>query len=125
MLDLMNTMFDDFYRDLNFKGNMPTDIVENDDEYVMAIDVPGVAKENINISFDNSYLTIKVTDNKEEEDNNNYIRHEITSYDMSRSYYLANADENNIKAKLDNGVLYVKVGKVAPTKLEKKYIAIE
>lgn len=125
MLDLMNTMFNDFYRDLNFKGNMPTDIVDNDDEYVMAIDVPGVAKENINISFDDSYLTIKVTDNKEDDDNNKYIRHEITSYNMSRSYYLENADENNIKAKLDNGVLYVKVGKVTPTKPEKKYIAIE
>lgn len=124
MLELMNNMFDDFYKELNMKGNMPTDIVDNDDEYVMAINVPGVKKENINISFEDSYLTISIKENKEKNENK-YVRHEITSYDMSRSYYLENADEENIKAKLDNGVLYVKVGKVAPTKPEKKLIAIE
>ena len=32
MLDLMNSVFDDFYKDLSVKGNMPTDISETDNE---------------------------------------------------------------------------------------------
>ncbi len=125
MLDLMNSVFDDFYKDLSVKGNMPTDISETDNEYVLTVDVPGVNKENINITFDDSYLTIKVNNRTEEEDNNKYIRHEIREYDMSRSYYLENADENSIKAKLQDGVLQISVTKKAKVLPEKKYIAIE
>ena len=125
MLELMNNMFDDFYRDLSVKGNMPTDIEETDNEYIVSVNVPGVDKKDINVSFDDSYLTISVTQNEDEEDDNNYIRHEIRSYDMSRSYYLENANEDSIKAKLTDGVLTVTVAKMEKTQPEKKYIAIE
>lgn len=124
MLELMNNMFDDFYRDLNLKGNMPTDIVDDDKEYVLSIDVPGVAKENISISFEDSYLTVSVKA-KEETNDDNFIRHEIRSYDMSRSYYLENANEEDIKAKLQDGVLTIRVAKTDPVVPEKKLIAIE
>jgi len=124
MLELMNSMFDDFYRDLNVKGNMPTDIIDNEKEYVLNVDIPGVDKENVNISFDDSYLTIKV-EAKEESTDDNFIRHEIKSYDMSRSYYLENADEDNIKAKLTDGVLTITVGKKEQVLPEKKLIQIE
>lgn len=124
MLDLMNSMFDDFYKDFNNSFKMPTDIVDNDNEYVLAVDVPGVNKENIDISYENSYLTIKVTA-KEEDEDIEYVRHEIRSCDASRSYYLENVDENNIKAKLENGVLYIVAGKKPIEKPEKKLIEIE
>ena len=124
MFELVNNIFDDFYKDLKVKGNMPTDIVEDEKEYVLSIDVPGVAKENINISFDDSYLTVNVTA-KEETKDDKYLRHEILSYDTSRSYYLENVDESSIKAKLEGGVLTITVLKTEPVKPEKKYIAIE
>jgi len=124
MFELMNNMFDDFYKDLKVKGNMPTDIVEGENEYILSIDMPGVAKDNINVSYENSYLTVNVT-RKEENNDEKYLRHEILSYDTSRSYYLENIDEASIKAKLENGVLTIKATKVEPTLPEKKYIAIE
>ena len=125
MLDLMNSMFNDFYRDLTAVGNMPTDIEEKDNEYLLSVDLPGVNKEDIDISFEDSYLTIKVSQKEEEKDEDKYIRHEIKSYDMSRSYYLENVDEDFIKAKLDNGVLSISIAKKAPALPEKKLIAIE
>ena len=125
MLELMNSMFNDFYRDLNGVGNMPTDIIDNDNEYLLSVDLPGVNKEDIDLSFENSYLTIKVSHKEEEKNDDKYIRHEIRSYDMSRSYYLENADEDFIKAKLDNGVLSISVAKKAPVLPEKKLITIE
>lgn len=124
MFELMNNMFDDFYKDLKVKGNMPTDIVEGENEYILSIDIPGVAKDNINVSYEDSYLTVNVT-RKEENNDEKYLRHEILSYDTSRSYYLENIDEASIKAKLENGVLTIKATKVEPTLPEKKYIAIE
>ena len=124
MFELVNNIFDDFYKDLRVKGSMPTDIVEDDKEYVLSIDVPGVAKENINISYDDNYLTVNVT-TKEETEDKKYLRHEILSYDTSRSYYLENIDENTIKAKLDGGVLTITASKVEPEKPEKKVITIE
>lgn len=124
MFELMNNMFDDFYKDLKVKGNMPTDIVEGENEYILSIDIPGVAKDNINVSYEDSYLTVSVT-RKEENNDEKYLRHEILSYDTSRSYYLENIDEASIKAKLENGVLTIKATKVEPTLPEKKYIAIE
>ena len=124
MFELMNNMFDDFYKDLKVKGNMPTDIVEDENEYILSIDVPGVAKDSINVSYEDSYLTVSVT-RKEENNDEKYLRHEILSYDTSRSYYLENIDEASIKAKLENGVLTIKATKVEPTLPEKKFIAIE
>ena len=124
MFELVNNIFDDFYKDLRVKGSMPTDIVEDEKEYVLSIDVPGVAKENINISYEDSYLTVTVN-KKEENEDNNYLRHEILSYDTSRSYYLENIDDNSIKAKLDGGVLTITVMKTEPQKPEKKLVAIE
>ncbi len=124
MFELMNNMFDDFYKDLKVKGNMPTDIVEGENEYILSIDIPGVTKDNINVSYENSYLTVNVT-RKEENNDEKYLRHEILSYDTSRSYYLENIDEASITAKLENGVLTIKATKVEPTLPEKKYIAIE
>ena len=43
-----------------------------------------------------------------------------------RSYYIGdNIKEEDIEAKLENGVLTLDIKKVEPTKPEKKYIAIK
>ncbi len=106
------------------KNFMASDLCENDKAYMLTCDVPGVKKENINISFENKTLTVAVKAEEEKEDDKEYIRKEIFNAQYSRSYYLADGDGANIKAKLDNGVLRVIVGKA--TKVEtKQTIAIE
>ena len=40
-----------------------------------------------------------------------FIRKERSRFSYSRSYYLDKADETKIKAKLDNGILTITIGK--------------
>ena len=113
--DNRNTLLDDFN---NFsKGSflskdMKTDIEENEKEYLVTVDVPGVDKNNISVDFDDNTLTIEINqENEKDNSDKSYIRKERSSFSMSRSYYLENGTEEGIKAKLDNGVLNIVIPK--------------
>ncbi len=126
--DKENSFLDDFTNFFNqgFGKDLKTDIVENDNQYEVTMDVPGVNKSDISISFDDQTLTIDVKRVKEEknDEKKNYICKERSVSDYSRSFYLENGDESNAKAKLVDGVLMVCVGKKAQANT-KKTIAIE
>jgi len=126
--DKENSFLDDFTNFFNqgFGKDLKTDIVENDNQYEVTMDVPGVNKSDISISFDDQTLTIDVKRVKEEknDEKKNYICKERSVSDYSRSFYLENGDESNVKAKLVDGVLMVCVGKKTQANT-KKTIAIE
>lgn len=105
--------FQNFFMDSFFSNKaLKTDIIENDKEYILKVDLPGVDKKNISLDFNNQYLTLAVNQEKDtEEENQNYIRKERSNFAYSRSYYLDKADEEKIKAKLDNGILTITIGK--------------
>lgn len=105
--------FQNFFMDSFFSNKaLKTDIIENEKEYILKVDLPGVDKKNISLDFNNQYLTLAVNQEKDtEEENQNYIRKERSNFAYSRSYYLDKADEEKIKAKLDNGILTITIGK--------------
>ena len=106
---------------------MKTDVKENENDYELQVEVPGVSKENISIDYENGYVTIAAKTNKskdEKDKEGNYIRRERYSGSYSRSYYVGDVDRESIKAKLDNGVLSIIVPK-AKAEEQKKAIAIE
>ena len=106
--EFQNIFMDSFFSNKTLK----TDIIENENEYVLIVDVPGVNKNNIDIDFNNQYLTLSVNQSESKEDENGkYIRKERGSYSYSRSYYLDKASEDKIKAKLENGILTITAGK--------------
>lgn len=127
--DNRNTLLDDFNN--FFKGNflskdMKTDIEENEKEYLVTVDVPGVDKNNISVDFDDNTLTIEINqENEKDNSDKSYIRKERSSFSMSRSYYLENGTEEGIKAKLDNGVLNIVIPKTNKPAQNKKLISIE
>lgn len=104
-------LFDSLIFDTFNSKVMKTDIINNDDGYELFIDMPGVDKKNINLDFDNEYLTVSVK-NSEESNDVKYLRKERVSHSYSRSYYLADSDGDNIKAKLNDGVLVITIGKL-------------
>ena len=109
-----------------FKREMKTDITETKDAYELSIEVPGIKKEDLEISFTDDTLTIHARKNdKTKEENKSYIAKERSTLDMERSYYLENADEENITARMDNGILYVNVLKKKDIANPKKVINIE
>ena len=127
--DNRNTLLDDFNN--FFKGSflskdMKTDIEENEKEYLVTVDVPGLDKNNISVDFDDNTLTIEINqENEKDNSDKSYIRKERSSFSMSRSYYLENGTEEGIKAKLDNGVLNIVIPKTNKPAQNKKLISIE
>lgn len=127
---ILDPLFDElFFGNKNKHEVMKTDIKDEGDHYLMKIDLPEVKKENIKLSLEDGYLIVsaKFDYNNEDKEKNNYIRRERHYGNCSRSYYLGeDVTEEDIKAKLQDGVLTLNVKKVDPKAKEtKKFISIE
>ena len=127
---ILDPLFDElFFGNKNKHEVMKTDIKDEGDHYLMKIDLPEVKKENIKLSLEDGYLIVsaKFDYNNEYKEKNNYIRRERHYGNCSRSYYLGeDVTEEDIKAKLQDGVLTLNVKKVDPKAKEtKKFISIE
>ena len=140
--DLMDRWFDDMDREFsrmekplyghNAKNLMKTDVRERDDGYEVDIELPGFHKDEVQLSLENGYLNIVAAKglDKDEKDKKTgkLIRQERYAGNLSRSFYVGeDITEDDIKAKLEHGVLSLQIPKKeAKTQLpEKKYIAIE
>lgn len=88
------------------------DVRENNNEYIIDAELPGVDKEEISVQLDEGRLniTVKRIDNVENK-NDDYIHKERHLSSTSRSIYLENTKSEGIKAKLDNGILNIVVPK--------------
>lgn len=109
---------------------MSTDVHESEDHYNVDIDLPGFKKDEIDLSLENGYLTVKASKNISEEDKDEkgtIIRQERYSGSMQRSFYIGEQiTEEDIKAKYENGVLSLNFPKNDKKALpEKKTIMIE
>lgn len=122
--------FNDFFRPMFYDekfDSMRTDIKETSVSYELEIEMPGFKKEEIKISLENGYLTVGAEKNKQEDEKNGvrYIRKEC-SVSCQRSYYVGeDVEQENVKAKYENGVLSLCLPKIPPKKIEAKTIAIE
>lgn len=114
------------------KNLMKTDIRESDEGYTMELDLPGFKKEEIKVSLENGYLTIRAEKGLEQDENEKkfgrYIRRERYIGVCERAFYVGeDISEEDIKGEFRHGILKLFVPK-KEEKLaveEKKYIAIE
>ncbi|MDD3207203.1 MAG: Hsp20/alpha crystallin family protein [Bacilli bacterium] len=122
-LDLFKTDWPDTWR----RNTMKTDIVAKDDHYELMVDLPGVAKENVEISLENGYLSIKAEQrNETNDDKENYIHRERHYQTTCRSFYVGDGlKEEDIVAKMENGVLTVSVPKETKKVEPKRMIEIQ
>ena len=120
------SLFNDFMNDDWFTTRTSTavpalNVIENEKDYELEFAVPGLKKEELNLQVDNDGITsISMTRKNEEnkEDNKrNYIRREFTYQEFNQSYILPDdADRAKISAKVENGVLTIKVPKLPAEK---------
>ncbi len=120
----LTTEFDNFFKNNFFGNSLKADLEEYDKNYVLNVDVPGVDKKDIKINFEDGYLTISINQKYEHENKKKYIVRERGYSEVSRSFYLEDADAESIKAKLSDGVLVLNIAKVAKID-NKKVIAID
>jgi len=116
--DLYN-MIDDFFNDnwfpsrRAFRNTFKLDVEEKEKEYLIQAELPGFTKDEVNLELKEGRLIISACKDEEKEDNKkNYIHRERVYSRMQRSIYLPEAAAENVKAKLDNGILTIKVPKV-------------
>lgn len=82
-------------------------------EYEVEAELPGIKKENITLEVREDKVVIKVDQVDEvKEEKENYLRKEIKTRKFERTEYLADIDKDKVKAKLEDGLLKVTIGKI-------------
>lgn len=111
-------MLDDFFSDSWFSGRsllkdtFKMDIQETDREYFVEAELPGIKKDEIDLGIEDDNLCIIVNRGEEiNKDDRNYIHRERRVSSMSRRIRLANVKLDEIKAKLEEGILTITIPK--------------
>jgi len=127
-MGLFDEAFDEFFKPTFYNMDstvMKTDIKEDKDGYTLEIEMPGYDKNDIHISMEDGYVSVSAAkEEKEEDKEHRYIRKE-RSVSCSRSYYVGDVEEKDVKAKFENGVLTLMFPKPQEKLPEKHHIAIE
>ena len=94
------------------------DISETDDEYLIKAELPEVRKEDVKVTIHDGVLTLQGERKLErEEKNKKYHRVERAYGTFARSFTLPeNVDDNSVKARHKDGMLYLHLGKTEEAK---------
>ena len=92
-----------------FKDNifMPSDIYEVNNMYVIDIDLPGLKKEDIKISYINGYLTVSVNKKQDKKVVGKFIHKERFFGQIKRRFFIGKKKESDIKVNYSNGILNI------------------
>jgi len=119
--DLMDEFFNDVVntnRDTFIPG---IDISETDDQFLISAELPGMKKEDIDVSLDNGRLSISGERKFEKEEGGKKFHRVETRYgSFNRSFQLPdNVDEESINATYESGILNISIDK-SEDKVKKK-----
>lgn len=116
--DFFNPLFDAFISMPidGKKGNrlMRTDIEEQNDKYLVNIEMPGIKKEDVKISLKDGTLRVsykQVVNENNNDEKHHFLRKERFLSEGDRSYYLGEVDDSKADATMDNGVLTLVIPK--------------
>lgn len=117
-----NNFFDDF-----FNYDMKSDIKKTNNGYEIDIEIPGFNKDEVNVCYDDGYLTVSANhkENHEQKKHGKLIHQERTYSALSRSYYIGDVNKDMINAKMDNGLLKICVPEAKELPNPKQSIMIE
>ena len=89
------------------------DILETDDEYVLKVEVPGVRKEDVKVRAEDGVLTITGERRREELPQDVRVHRAERDYGrFERRFRMAeDADASKVSARIENGLLWVRVAK--------------
>jgi HSP20 family protein len=109
--DIFNSNFgNEFVSNFNTGITLPAvNVLDNDEEYIVEMAVPGLKKSDFDVSIDNQMLSISAELNTENEDSDeNYTRREFGYSSFKRKFSLPETVETEkIKAKYEEGLLKV------------------
>ena len=127
----MRNDFYNFINELNMELNnifkepearsFPVDVVEAENGFVVFAEMPGVKKENVNVTFEDGKLTIE---GKKEavENTDKYLIKESANIPYKRVISFGDILDDQITAKLEDGILKVTITTKEPEKTSKSII---
>ena len=121
-LPALNSMLDDFRcLDSSMFYNRMSDykIEEDEKNYIIEMDMPGVKKEDLEVGVKENILSI-YAERKKEDKTENKESVVVSKYEQSFNISAKGIDVDNIQANLDNGVLKITLPKKEEIKFEKK-----
>lgn len=121
-LPALNSMLDDFRcLDSSVFYNRMSDykIEEDEKNYTIEMDMPGVKKEDLEVGIKENILSI-YAERKKEDKTENKESVVVSKYEQSFNISAKGIDVDNIQANLDNGVLKITLPKKEEVKFEKK-----
>ena len=133
------SLFDDFFKDfapafyvrplhgdaLPEPSQIKIDVKEDDAAYTVHAEVPGVPKEDINVSIDGNVVSLRaeVRQHDEKKEGEKVLRSERYFGAVARSFQLpVDVDATQAKAKYDNGVLTLTLPKKQGNKTQRLMI---
>jgi HSP20 family protein len=108
-IDTFDNIIDQFFNDLSYDprfslmntNNVSNYYNENEKEYYLTMDVPGMSRDDIEVTFDSNRLKISGQRKSDKYDSYKYGK-------MERTFNVpSNVETDKISAKIDNGVLKV------------------
>lgn len=120
-------LFRGFFRPVRFEGQpqqmtIKMDVNENDKAYTVHAEIPGVKKEDIDVSVEGNQVTIsaEVKKEKEEKEGEKLLRSERYYGKISRSFTLgSDVEDSQSQAKYSDGVLELTLPKKASSVAKK------
>ena len=108
---LQRQFFGDDWSSLLRGANIPTtDVYTKDNELVVEAHLPNFNQEDIDIQVNDGALTVQAERHEREEDKSKkYVVRESSSSFYRRIQLPERADTDNVEARLDDGILRVKV----------------
>ena len=110
-----------------FRSSFPAvNVSENDKFYTLEMAVPGKTKKDFDLNVEDGVLSISSeSESRSDEVDKNYTRQEYNYSSFYRSFKLpSNVDPESIKARYEDGLLVVTIGKVKEAAPEKKSVEV-
>ncbi len=127
-----NDVFDSIFNDSFFSDRMMSrvpavNICETQDHYAIEMAAPGLQKDDFKINLDRNMLTVSAEQQKQNVQNNKqYNKREFSYTSFVRSFALPDsADDANIEAKYEDGILNISVAKKEEAKQVVRQIEIK
>jgi HSP20 family protein len=128
--DPFGSLFDEFFSDFFARGGLPAvrgaelpsavrarmDVIDKNDRFEVLVDLPGVKKDDIQVTIEGSRvaITAETKSEKEEKEGDRVLHTERFATSYARTFELpAEVTEDGAQASFDNGVLKLALPKRA------------
>lgn len=126
-------LFDELMKDFPLLRHQPVlampklDVSESDQEYDIELELPGLDKKDLDVLVEDDTLVVRGKKEQHNEDKKRRFHRIERSYGhFQRLLSLPeDADQANIQARLDKGVLHIRIPRVAQSRRQSRRIPIE